>query len=115
MSRFLSAVLDTEAQSRSPGGSTIWPSGWQRVPTSWPTTRATVRSRSPRSSPQRGSLGRGGSADAEERYAAAAVLAREGSAHGRLRDLLGEWADLRAESGDYQGAYELTSEAVRVN
>ena len=38
-----------------------------------------------------------------------------GSGQGRLRELLGEWAELRAEAGDFQGAYELTSEAVRVN
>jgi hypothetical protein len=57
----------------------------------------------------------GDRAGAEERYAAAAELARGGSGQGRLRELLGEWADLRAEAGDYQGAYELTSEAVRVN
>jgi hypothetical protein len=58
---------------------------------------------------------RGDREGAEGRYAAAAELARAGSGQGRLRDLLGEWADLRAEGGDYQGAYELTSEAVRVN
>ena len=47
--RFLSAVLDNgRPRSRSPGGSTIGPSVWQPVPTSWPVKRATARSRSPR-------------------------------------------------------------------
>ena len=57
----------------------------------------------------------GDRAGAEERYAAAAELARAGSGRGRLRELLGEWADLRAEAGDFQGAYELSAEAGRVN
>ena len=103
-------------RSRSPGGSTIGPSGWPRAPTSWPATRATEPSRSPRSSPRPGSPVRGGTAPTpRSAMRPLPTLAREGSAHGRLRDLLGEWADLRAESGDYQGAYELTSEAVKVN
>ena len=37
-----------------------------------------------------------------------------GVRQGRL-ELLGEWADLRAEAGDFQGAYELTRRRFRVN
>jgi hypothetical protein len=33
----------------------------------------------------------------------------------RLKEVLREWADLRAERGDHRGAYELTSEALTVN
>ncbi|HEY7463478.1 MAG TPA: tetratricopeptide repeat protein [Candidatus Limnocylindria bacterium] len=53
--------------------------------------------------------------EAEKRYASAAALAREGNAPSRLREVLREWAGLRAEGGDHRGAYELTSEALAVN
>ncbi|MEP7159457.1 MAG: tetratricopeptide repeat protein [Chloroflexota bacterium] len=58
-------------------------------------------------------LREGGQADvAETRYTEAAALARDGQAAGRLREVLREWADLRASVGDHRGAYELTSEAL---
>ena len=57
--------------------------------------------------------GRG--AEAEERFAEAAALARSGRVAYRLREVLRDWADLRAESGDHRGAYDLTSEALSVN
>lgn len=114
--RFLSAVLDTEAQIALAGGKhdralalaarshqLARDTGNRLVETVALVTAARVL------------RARGDRAGAEQRYAAAAELARAGSGQGRLRDLLGEWADLRAESGDFQGAYELTSEAVRVN
>jgi tetratricopeptide (TPR) repeat protein len=53
--------------------------------------------------------------EAERRFADAAVLARSGRVPQRLRDVLREWADLRADMGDHRGAYELTSEALAVN
>lgn len=54
-----------------------------------------------------------GQADvAEARYNEAAALARDGQAAGRVREVLREWADLRASVGDHRGAYELTSEAL---
>jgi transcriptional regulator with XRE-family HTH domain len=57
----------------------------------------------------------GGDAEAAEaRYAAAADMARGGRAAPRLREVLREWADLRAAAGDHRGAYELTSEALAV-
>jgi tetratricopeptide (TPR) repeat protein len=52
---------------------------------------------------------------AEEHFAAAANAAREGRVPARLREVLREWADMRAESGDHRGAYELTAEALTVN
>ncbi|HET6820670.1 MAG TPA: tetratricopeptide repeat protein, partial [Candidatus Limnocylindria bacterium] len=52
---------------------------------------------------------------AETRYGEAAAIAREGSVPSRLRDVLREWAQLRAEAGDHRGAYELTNEALAVN
>jgi transcriptional regulator with XRE-family HTH domain len=54
-------------------------------------------------------------AEAERHFAEAAELARRVSAGGSLRDVLREWADLRATSGDHRGAYELTREALTVN
>lgn len=53
--------------------------------------------------------------EAERRFADAAALARSGRVPQRLRDVLREWADLRADVGDHRGAYELTSEALAVN
>jgi tetratricopeptide (TPR) repeat protein len=52
---------------------------------------------------------------AEERFGAAAALARSSRVPHRLREVLREWADLRADAGDHRGAYELTSEALTVN
>ncbi len=114
--RFLAAVLDTEAQIALAGGKhdralalaarahqLSRDSGNRLAETAALLTAARI-------------LRAGGDrAGAEERYAEAAELARAGSGQGRLRDLLGEWAELRAEAGDFQGAYELTSEAVAVN
>lgn len=53
--------------------------------------------------------------DAEARFGEAATVARASRAPSRLREVLREWADLRAEAGDHRGAYELTSEALSVN
>jgi transcriptional regulator with XRE-family HTH domain len=52
---------------------------------------------------------------AEARYAEAAAIARAGAAGARIREVLREWADLRAEAGDHRGAYELSREALTVN
>jgi transcriptional regulator with XRE-family HTH domain len=52
---------------------------------------------------------------AEQRFAEAASIAREGGSVGRIRDVLREWADVRAQAGDHRGAYELTREALSVN
>jgi transcriptional regulator with XRE-family HTH domain len=114
--RYLAAVLDTEAQIALAGGKhdlalaltarsnqLARETGNRLVETLSLITAARVL------------RARGDGKGAEARYAAAAELARAGSGQGRLRDLLGEWADLRAEAGDYQGAYELTAEAVKVN
>jgi transcriptional regulator with XRE-family HTH domain len=52
---------------------------------------------------------------AERHFAEAAGIARESGSPGRIRDVLREWADVRAEAGDHRGAYELTREALAVN
>ena len=53
--------------------------------------------------------------EAEERFRDAARSARESRVPTRLREVLREWADLRADRGDHRGAYELSSEALAVN
>ena len=53
--------------------------------------------------------------EAEARFAEAAAAARASRAPSRLRDVLREWAGLRADAGDHRGAYELSSEALSVN
>ncbi|HEX5040313.1 MAG TPA: helix-turn-helix transcriptional regulator [Candidatus Limnocylindria bacterium] len=53
--------------------------------------------------------------EAETRFAEAAAAARASRINARLREVLREWADLRAEAGDHRGAYELSSEALAVN
>jgi hypothetical protein len=57
----------------------------------------------------------GQSEEAEARFGEAAAIARGSRAPNRLREVLREWADLRAEAGDHRGAYELTNEALSVN
>lgn len=54
-------------------------------------------------------------AAAEERFSQAADAARASGSQARVRDVLGEWAQLRAERGDHRGAYELSREALAVN
>lgn len=51
-------------------------------------------------------------AEAEATYGEAAELARTGQSPARLRQVLREWAGLRAQAGDHRGAYELTNEAL---
>ena len=53
--------------------------------------------------------------EAETRFGEAAAIARGSRASNRLREVLREWADLRADRGDHRGAYELSSEALTVN
>ena len=52
---------------------------------------------------------------AEARYAETADLARSGRSASRTREVLREWAALRADRDDHRGAYELTNEALSVN
>ena len=54
-------------------------------------------------------------AAAEGLFSRAATLARSGTSAARVREVLREWADLRADAGDHRGAYELTREALAVN
>jgi tetratricopeptide (TPR) repeat protein len=114
--RYLSAVLDTQAQVALAGGdrdramelarkavSLAREAGNRAVQLTAMLTEA------------RAMRAAGDAEGAEARYAEAAAVAREGRVASRLRDVLREWADLRAEVGDHRGAYELTSEALGVS
>jgi hypothetical protein len=52
------------------------------------------------------------SADAD--FARAAGLARASGSRGRIREVLGAWSEMLAESGDHRRAYDLTREALSV-
>ena len=114
--RWLAAVADTEAQVALAAGDTA---GALRL-------AADARGYAARSGNELASLAamlteaRAMRADgqlmaAEERFADAAALARSSRVPIRLREVLREWAGLRADAGDHRGAYELTSEALAVN
>jgi tetratricopeptide (TPR) repeat protein len=114
--RYLSAVLDTEAQVALAGGDHAHAlelarraAGLARASGNRAVELAAMltEARALRAS------GDGGTA--ESRYADAATIAREGTVPSRLREVLREWAGLRAEAGDHRGAYELTNEALAVN
>ena len=47
-------------------------------------------------------------------FARAADLARASGSRGRIREVLGAWSEMLAESGDLRGAYDLTREALSV-
>ena len=55
---------------------------------------------------------RGDRKAAEAEFERAAALLRSHRSNAQLRDLLGEWADLRAGWGDAAGANELYAEAL---
>jgi transcriptional regulator with XRE-family HTH domain len=55
---------------------------------------------------------RGETDEAERLFRTAAEAARDAGLQGRLREVLREWANLRADAGDHRGAYELTVEAL---
>jgi tetratricopeptide (TPR) repeat protein len=113
--RFLSAVLDTDAQVALAQG---------RLADATATARRAIEMA--RATGNRGVeltamltearalRADGDLATAESRYDGAATLARAGHSAGRTREVLREWAELRAERGDHRGAYELTTEALAV-
>ena len=114
--RWMAAVADTEAQVALAAGDTA---GALRL-------AADARDYATRSGNELASLAAmltearalrvdGQLAEAEQRFADAAALARSSRVPNRLREVLREWADLRADAGDHRGAYELTSEALTVN
>jgi tetratricopeptide (TPR) repeat protein len=114
--RYLSAVLDTEAQVALASGDA--PKALELA------RRAVILARQSGNQgaqlaamlTEARALRSSGDADeAEKRYGQAAAIARDGHVASRLREVLREWAGLRADAGDHRGAYELTSEALTVN
>jgi tetratricopeptide (TPR) repeat protein len=61
----------------------------------------------------RASAQAGRTEQAIEMYAQAAALLRESGSQARLGEVLGEWAELVAVTGDHETAYRLTREALR--
>lgn len=57
---------------------------------------------------------RGDSESADGDFARAADLARASGSRGRIREVLGAWSEMLAESGDLRRAYDLTREALSV-
>ena len=55
---------------------------------------------------------RGDSTSADGDFARAADLARAANSRGRIREVLGAWSEMLAESGDLRRAYDLTREAL---
>ena len=115
--RWMAAVADTEAQVALAAGEM---DGALRLAQAARGLRRPQRQRvrRPDGDAHRGArmLRRAGRAtEAETRFGEAAAIARASRAPNRLREVLREWADLRAEAGDHRGAYELSSEALTVN
>ncbi|MBA3404123.1 MAG: hypothetical protein H0U13_05440, partial [Gemmatimonadaceae bacterium] len=114
--RWLSLVIDTEAQIALAFGETeeaLRLSGdahrYAEASGNEPARLASILT-------EARALRRAGRADeAEARFGDAAGIARSSRVPQRLREVLREWADLRADAGDHRGAYELTSEALTVN
>ncbi|HEX6128424.1 MAG TPA: tetratricopeptide repeat protein, partial [Candidatus Limnocylindria bacterium] len=114
--RYLSAVLDTEAQvalARGDADEALAIARRAREKAEATGNRAVALTAM--LTEARALRARGSTDDAEERYASAAAVARDGQVASRIREVLREWAGLRAETGDHRGAYELTNEALAVN
>jgi tetratricopeptide (TPR) repeat protein len=114
--RYLSAVLDTEAR-------VALASGDEREAIKLARRAVSLAEQTGNQAVRLGAMltearalrANGETAKAESQYAAAAAIAREGHFPSRLREVLREWSELRADGGDHRGAYELTREALAVN
>jgi tetratricopeptide (TPR) repeat protein len=114
--RYLSAVLDTEAQVAlaSGDGSQALDLARRAVALAKQSGNHGVQLAAMLTE-ARALRSAGEATEAERRYGEAAAVARSGHVPSRLRDVLREWAGLRADAGDHRGAYELTNEALAVN
>jgi tetratricopeptide (TPR) repeat protein len=114
--RYLSAVLDTEAQVALARGDTAGALELaRRAHAMADATANRAVSLTAMLTEARALRAAGDSEAAEACYRDAAALAREGRVGSRIREVLREWAGLRADAGDHRGAYELTNEALAVN
>jgi tetratricopeptide (TPR) repeat protein len=114
--RYLSAVLDTEAQVALARGDTTGALELaRRAHAMADATANRAVSLTAMLTEARALRATGDPEAAEACYRDAAALAREGRVGSRIREVLREWAGLRADAGDHRGAYELTNEALAVN
>jgi transcriptional regulator with XRE-family HTH domain len=114
--RYLAAVLDTEAQLALAGGETAEAARMAREAIKLADASGNRAVHLAALLTEARALRAGGDTRAaEQTYATASALARDSQVAGRLRDVLREWAGLRAEAGDHRGAYELTNQALAVN
>lgn len=114
--RWMAAVSDTEAQVALASGDLDRALALAGIARDYATRSGNQLSELTAMLTQARALRAGGRRDeAETLFNEAATLARASRVPGRLREVLREWADLRADVGDHRGAYELTSEALTVN
>ena len=113
--RYLSAVLDTEARVALASAKTEAITLARRAASLAEQSGNQVVQLAAMLTEARALHASGDAKKAEGQYAAAAAMARAGQFPSRLREVLREWSELRAESGDHRGAYELTREALGVN
>jgi tetratricopeptide (TPR) repeat protein len=114
--RYLSGVLDTEAQVALASGDSVQAIDLARRAAELAERTGNHGVQLAAMLTEARALRADGEAEkAEQRYAQAAELARNGNVTSRLREVLREWAGLRADAGDHRGAYELTAEALAVN
>jgi transcriptional regulator with XRE-family HTH domain len=114
--RWLAAVIDTEAQVALADGDADAALRLSALASEHATRSGNELARLAAVITEARALRRSGRGpEAEERFGTAAEIARTSRVPSRLKDVLREWADLRAEAGDHRGAYQLTSEALAVN
>jgi transcriptional regulator with XRE-family HTH domain len=114
--RFLSAVLETEAQIALADGRTAEATQLASRSRELAHQTGNVRAELAAMIVEARALRSGGDEEgAERRFQLAAEAARATGSRARVREVLREWAQLRAHRGDHRGAYELTSEALAVN
>ncbi len=114
--RWMAAVSDTEAQVALASGDLDQALELATIARDYANRSGNELSELTAMLTQARALRAGGRRDeAETLFGEAATIARAGRVPARLRDVLREWADLRADVGDHRGAYELTSEALTVN
>ena len=114
--RLLSAILETEAQIALAGGDRA--AARALAQQSAELARATGNQLALMAAVLTGARllrDTGDAVASEQAFAEAAALARDSGSPSRVREVLREWADVRAAAGDHRGAYELTREALSVN
>jgi alkylhydroperoxidase family enzyme len=114
--RNLAAVLETESEIELAAGSSDIALGLARRSAQLAHETGYARAElAARIAESRALRATGDLAGAERCFIDAAALARKSGTPARIREVLREWADLRATSGDHRGAYDLTREALSVN